>query len=67
MFKLIGLSFVIGITFLMTFTFVFAFFSPDKMIILNIDRYGEANLEMIILVLLFPMAVYYFIHSIDKV
>ena len=42
----LSLSYLIGITFTFMLTFLYAYLSPVKKITININRYGEANFEL---------------------
>jgi len=45
-------------------TFIEAYFSPEKMVIVGINKFGEANLEFIFLLITFPFvcfSLYYFL------
>lgn len=43
---------------LMAYTFMRAFFTPQKAIILTIDRVGEANPEFVLLFVVVPVVIY---------
>ena len=53
--KIIGLSIMLGCTFVLMLTFFMAFASPDKSILVTINTYGEANLEFIMLLFAIPI------------
>jgi hypothetical protein len=43
--------------------FSLAYLSPHKAVLAKINVFGEADLEMIVMVLVIPAMVYYIIHS----
>ena len=56
-----------AITLLMAFTFLAAYLSPTKQITLDINAYGEANLEFIMFLIILPLAtITMYLVGIDK-
>lgn len=49
--KVGGLTFMLAILFLMTLTFYTAYFNPSKTVLVEINRYGEANVEFILIII----------------
>jgi hypothetical protein len=55
---LIGLSTMLGLTILMFVIFTSAYISPAKAVRINVNNYGEAHLEFILLALLLPLQLF---------
>ena len=43
---------------LMVVTFIVAYMSPDKTVLVAINNYGEGNIELILNIILYPIALY---------
>jgi hypothetical protein len=53
----IGMGFLAGTTLVMMVTFMIAFLSPDKMVLVTINTYHEAVIELVFLIILLPFGV----------
>jgi hypothetical protein len=55
---LIGLSTMLGLTVLMFVIFTAAYMSPAKAVRINVDNYGEAQFEFVLLLALLPLQLF---------
>lgn len=55
----IGLIFGSASSLVVLTTFLFAYFNQDKLVYVTINRFGEANLELFIVVMGFILAMYH--------
>ncbi len=56
-FKLFALRSTMFLSFVMYFLFILAFLSPIKQTCIDINQYGEANVEFILLLIVMPFSV----------
>lgn len=55
---IIGISTMLALTLVMFLIFVTAYVSPVKAVRVNIDNYGEAHLELVLLSMLLPINIF---------
>jgi len=64
--SVIGLVIIFSTYILMISTFFNAYMHEDKETIVAINDYGEANIELIIILITIPICIYHFILTIEK-
>lgn len=65
----IGLGSLLAVFMTFSWTFFHAYFSPTKQILVNINIYGEANIEFVILLLMIiivPMSLFFIFKRITE-
>ena len=65
-FNYLGFSVVFGSYLALTYTFLKAYFHPSKQILVNINAYGEATSEFILLIVSIPAVIYFVIKYIKN-
>ena len=63
-FNYLGFSVVFGSYLALSYTFLLAYFHPSKQVLVNINTYGEATSEFILLVVSIPAVIYFVIKYI---
>jgi len=64
--RLIGMIMLIACTTSLVITFIIAYLSPTKMVIVDINSLGEADLELALFLLTIPLMLYVFIDHLKE-
>lgn len=62
----LGLIWAMGVTVTFLYIFLTAYFSPSKTVIVDINRWGEANIEAGLLLIVVPTIFYACIKNLKK-
>lgn len=58
----LGMGFVVVLVLFMT-----AYSHPDKKVLVEIDHYGEADLEFALFLILIPCVIYVFMRALERI
>ncbi len=64
-YKNIGLGTLIGTYLILVATVITAYLNPAKTILISINKYGEAHIDILLLIITFPFVIAY-INEVNK-